>query len=277
MSSSITYEFFEQLLVNTPTFQNIFDRDQRLEVYGNNSDPDNNFIVFEPIPETIETGNNNGGSTIVTGFDTKQGNNNKTLGRVRNRGRVDINGKIIKSGKHNEYTWDNAIKKCKTMIIKEIFDSVNEKIVQKEGMKPGILKNTLMKMNQKQIVKCTAIENKSFLYKTVGEILSEDISRGNFANNHNKIIIENLSKKYKEFEILFSITFLDCLNYFRGKTIEKQEYIEGMKNYSQIKDDIINIKGEYYANYIDNFLDRYESIVINQKPRKCKKCKNSNK
>ena len=50
-----------------------------------------------------------------------------------------------------------------------------------------------------------------------------------------------------------------------------------MKNYSQIKDDIINIKGEYYANYIDNFLDRYESIVINQKPRKCKKCKNSNK
>ena len=223
MSSSITYEFFEQLLVNTPTFQNIFDRDQRLEVYGNNSDPDNNFIVFEPIPETIETGNNNGGSTIVTGFDTKQGNNNKTLGRVRNRGRVDINGKIIKSGKHNEYTWDNAIKKCKTLIINQLLNSVNEKIVQKEGMKPGILKNTLMKMNQKQIVKCTAIENKSFLYKTVGEILSEDISRGNFPFNHNKIIIQNLTKKYKDFEILFSITFLDCLNYFRGKTIEKQE------------------------------------------------------
>ena len=270
MSRSITIEFFDQMLANTNTIQNTHDGDQRLEIYENNLDPDNNLFVFEPIPETIETGNNNGGLTIATGFNTNQGNNNNMLGRVRNRGGVDINGNIIKSGKHNEYTPDNMIKKCKTMIIKEIFNSVNEKIVQKEGTKPGILKNTLMKMNQKQIVKCTVNDNKSFLYKTIGEILSEDISRGNFPKKHNKIIIENLSKKYKDFEILFSITFLDCLNYFRGETIEKQEYIEGMKNYSQIKDDIKNKKGEYYANYIDTFLDNYESFVINQKPRRCK-------
>ena len=179
------------MLANTNTIQNTYDGDQRLEVYENNLDPDNNLFVFEPIPETIETGNNNGGLTIATGFNTNQGNNNNMLGRVRNRGGVDINGNIIKSGKHNEYTPDNMIKKCKTMIIKEIFNSVNEKIVQKEGTKPGILKNTLMKMNQKQIVKCTVNDNKSFLYKTIGEILSEDISRGNFPKKHNKIIIEN--------------------------------------------------------------------------------------
>ena len=241
---SRTYEFVGLMLANTNTFQNTHDRDQRLELYENNLFPDNNLLVFEP---------NNGGLTIATGFNTNQGSHNNTLGRVRNRGGVDINGNIIKSGKHNEYTPDNAIKKCKTMIIKELFNLVNEKIVEKEGMKPGILKNTLMKMNQK-----------------VGEILSEDISRGNFPKKHNKIIIENLSKKYKEFEILFSITFLDCLKYFRGETIEKQEYIEGMKNYSQIKDDIKNKKGEYYADYINTLLDNFESIVINQKPRKCK-------
>ena len=63
---------------------------------------------------------------------------------------------------------------------------------------------------------------------------------------------------------------MDCLKYFRGETIEKQEYIEGMKNYSQIKDDIKNKKGEYYADYINTLLDNFESIVINQKPRKCK-------
>ena len=267
---SRTYEFVGLMLANTNTFQNTHDRDQRLELYENNLFPDNNLLVFEPISQTVETGYNNGGLTIATGFNTNQGSHNNTLGRVRNRGGVDINGNIIKSGKHNEYTPDNAIKKCKTMIVKEIFNSVNDKIVQKEGMKPGILKNTLMKMNQKQIVKCTASDNKSFLHKTVGEILSEDISRGNFPKKHNKIIIENLSKKYKEFEILFSITFLDCLKYFRGETIEKQEYIEGMKNYSQIKDDVKNKKGEYYADYINTLLDNFESIVINQKPRKCK-------
>ena len=267
---SRTYEFVGLMLANTNTFQNTHDRDQRLELYENNLFPDNNLLVFEPISQTVETGYNNGGLTIATGFNTNQGSHNNSLGRVRNRGGVDINGNIIKSGKHNEYTPDNAIKKCKTMIVKEIFNSVNDKIVQKEGMKPGILKNTLMKMNQKQIVKCTANDNKSFLHKTVGEILSEDISRGNFPKKHNKIIIENLSKKYKEFEILFSITFLDCLKYFRGETIEKQEYIEGMKNYSQIKDDIKNKKGEYYADYINTLLDNFESIVINQKPRKCK-------
>ena len=267
---SRTYEFVGLMLANTNTFQNTHDRDQRLELYENNLFPDNNLLVFEPISQTVETGYNNGGLTIATGFNTNQGSHNNTLGRVRNRGGVDINGNIIESGKHNEYTPDNAIKKCKTMIIKELFNLVNEKIVEKEGMKPGILKNTLMKMNQKQIVKCTANDNKSFLHKTVGEILSEDISRGNFPKKHNKIIIENLSKKYKEFEILFSITFLDCLKYFRGETIEKQEYIEGMKNYSQIKDDIKNKKGESYANYIDYFLGKYESFVINQIPRRCR-------
>ena len=272
---SRTYEFVGLMLANTNTFQNTHDRDQRLELYENNLFPDMNLLVFEPISQTVETGYNNGGLTIATGFNTNQGSHNNTLGRVRNRGGVDINGNIIKSGKHNEYTPDNAIKKCKTMIVKEIFNSVNDKIVQKEGMKPGILKNTLMKMNQKQIVKCTANDNKSFLHKTVGEILSEDISRGNFPKKHNKIIIENLSKKYKEFEILFSITFLDCLKYFRGETIEKQEYIEGMKNYSQIKDDIKNKKGEYYADYINTLLDNFESIVINQKPRKCKEDRKS--
>ena len=270
MSSSITSQFCEQIFTHTNTLQNTNDSNQSLELDENNDNTYVNLLGFEPIAEIIETGNINGGLTTVTGFNTNQGNNNNMLGRVRNRGGVDINGNIIGSGKHNEYTPDNAIKKCKTLIINQLLNSVNEKIVQKEGMKPGMLKNTLMKMNQKQIVKCTANDNKSFLYKTVGEILSEDIARGNFPFNHNKIIIQNLTKKYKDFEILFSITFLDCLNYFRGKTIEKQKYIEGMKNYSQIKDDIKNKKGESYANYIDYFLDKYESFVINQIPRRCR-------
>ena len=63
---------------------------------------------------------------------------------------------------------------------------------------------------------------------------------------------------------------MDCLKYFRGETIKKQEYLEGMKKYSQIKDDIIYEKGQEYADHLSEFLKMYEDIINNTKSRQRK-------
>ena len=63
---------------------------------------------------------------------------------------------------------------------------------------------------------------------------------------------------------------MDCLKYFRGEPIEKQEYLEGMKKYSQIKDGIINKKGQDYEYHLSEFLKRYEDTIIKTKSRQRK-------
>ena len=199
----------------------------------------------------------------------------KFMGRKKNRGKTDINGDIIESGDHNEYSFDNLIKKIRTIIINEIMNFVNKKIINKEGEKKGIFKNILMKMNQEQIINVSAKYNKYFLTKTIGEMLSEKVTKrvNYFPEEHNKIIIQKLSEKYEDLKNLFSIPFLDCLKYFRGEIIEKQEYIEGMKKYSQIENDLIMKKDRDYADYLYDFLNIYEKHINNQRARRNKKKK----
>ena len=236
-----------------------------INIFNNNS--------LENTNETNEKGNTIELSEKMNN-DSEKGPNKrekKIMGRKKNRGKLDENGNIIESGKHNEFANDNTIKKIKVFIRNGLQAFSNKKIVQKEGLRQGILNNILMKMNQKRIVKSNAENNKKFLSITVGELLSDDIKKGiNLPKEHNKNIVQYLTKKYKDFEIFFSLTFLDCLKYFRGETIEKQEYLEGMKKYSQIKDNIIYEKGQEYADHLFEFLNRYENIINNTKSRQRK-------
>ena len=224
------------------------------------------------------TGEQHTNETSVEGRNNNSENSNinqtqrNTIGRVKNRGKKDAKGNIIKSGKHNEFAIDNTIKKIKSMIIKEILEFVNRKIIEKEGKKYGILKNTLMRMSQKQIVQSKVEYNKSFLDKTIGDILSEKVSRAKqYSEDHNKIIINRLKEKYEDFKILFSITFIECLNYFKGENIVNEQYLFGMKRYSQIKNIVKNKKGQEYADYLSKFLEKYCIIINNQAPRSNRK------
>ena len=241
------------------------EREMDINIFNNNS--------LENTNETNEKGNTIELSEKMNN-DSEKGPNKrekKIMGRKKNRGKLDENGNIIESGKHNEFANDNTIKKIKVFIRNGLQAFSNKKIVQKEGLRQGILNNILMKMNQKRIAKSNAENNKKFLSITVGELLSDDIKKGiNLPKDHNKNIVQYLTKKYKDFEIFFSLTFLDCLKYFRGETIEKQEYLEGMKKYSQIKDDIIYKKGQEYADHLFKFLKSYEDIINNTKSRQRK-------
>ena len=75
--------------------------------------------------------------------DSEKGHNKrekKIMGRKKNRGKLDENGNIIESGKH-------TIKKIKVFIRNGLQALSNKTIVQKEGLRQGILNNILMKMN----------------------------------------------------------------------------------------------------------------------------------
>ena len=147
---------------------------------------------FESTNETNDKGNIIEISEKMNKDSEKDANKRekKIIGRKKNRGKHDENGNIIGSGEQNEFANDNIIKKIKVFIRNGLKDLANKKIVQKEGLRQGILNNTLMTMNQKRIVISNAENNKKFLNITVGELLSDDIKTGtNFPKDHNKNIV----------------------------------------------------------------------------------------
>lgn len=196
----------------------------------------------------------------------------KKRGRLPNNEKYDENGNIIKSGKHNEYTDDNIHKKVRTEI-KNIFISfVNKNINKKIDKNTSYNKIQLKQIKQKTIININAEYNKKFKDKTMGEILSEEISKPNWNHpkDYNKEKIQEL-RKDEYFEKLFSISFGDCLKYFRGDIIERQEYIKGMKTFFDVRYKYEKDDNPEYAEKVLKFLKEYENYLNNQHSRERKK------
>ena len=121
-----------------------------------------------------------------------------------------------------------------------------------------------------------------FLNKTLKEIFSDDISTRfyNFHRNYNKIIIESLiedidEERRKYFIKLFDITFIDCLKYFReDKEALKIGELNGLKQISSIKEELIMKHGNEYFEIFINYLQNFEDIINNKRARKRRKEKN---
>jgi len=114
--------------------------------------------------------------------------------------------------------------------------------------------------------------NKDFLAKTLETIFSGDISSkySCHPSTHNKRIIESLindkdEKKRNIFGGLFNLTFVDCLEHFRGsKKVKELEGIKNLKNYLKelkIKHD------DNYCTIFKYFLNNFESIINEKKSR----------
>ena len=179
-------------------------------------------------------------------------------------------------GNHNKYTADNIIRKCKTVIINILFNFINKiiKDTYKKGYENSWGHKKLMKMNQSQIISSSVKDNKSFLNKKLKDIFSENLSTRcrNFKVDHNKNLInELLNEKDKIrqlfFTDLFNLTFLDCIEHFRGS---KNIYcLEGLPNYNEISEKLNG--DEDYKESFRCYIDNFESIIQNKKPRKSKK------
>ena len=183
---------------------------------------------------------------------------------------------IIKhsSEKSTKYRYDNLKRECKHLVIENVMKFINDKIYDeyKGNIGNGLTKKKLMKLNQSQKANSDAEFNKTFIRKTLKEILSQNITKQiNFYDqDHNKKLIESLLFEKKEkFEKLFNLTFIECVQHFIGdKHIEE---LNGLTLFTELKDQIIKKhgkEGELYYENLKLFLKDFENKINKAKLRK---------
>ena len=193
----------------------------------------------------------------------------KLLGRKRKDESDD-------KAKHNRFADDNSRRKVKRIIISELHDFINEKIYEKyDGdIGEGMNKKKLMKLCQDQISNAKIQFNKDFLNKSLEEIFSQKLSGRitNYDEERNKEIITELKNEQNAeisdyFKGLFNLTFKTCLEYF-GDDEVRNIYLEGLKKFSDLKEDFQEKEGKDYTEHIEAYIKKYEIILNNKKPRK---------
>ena len=199
-------------------------------------------------------------------------NKNTKLGRKRK----DDNEK----GKHNRFSDDILRRKCKHILLKFVFIFINEiiKKIYNNNIGNGYFIKQLLTLNKKQKSNTSIKYNQEFLYKSLRDIFSDDISSKytNYNLKHNKLLIKELiseknEEKRKYFQNLFSLNFLQCLKHFRGQESIKE--LEGMKLFNEIKNEL-NTEDDDNENYkkaLENYINKYEDIILRKKPKKSRK------
>ena len=179
------------------------------------------------------------------------------------------------TGKHNKYSGDNLFRKCKGVILNSLYILINNLIAENYKNDSDYNQKTkkLLKINQQQIINSDVKFNKEFMKKKLKDIFSDKVTLrcSRYSEDHNKNLIISLltekdNKKKKLFEKIFNLTFLECLNHFRGtKPIKELEdlikYDDVCKNFEEDEDYLYSFKF-----YIDN----YEKIMDKKKSRKKK-------
>ena len=198
----------------------------------------------------------------IKNFTIKKGRKKKLVKEERER-------------KHNKYSDDNIRRKCKHILINELFKFINNQIAIRDPFS-----KRLLVLNQSQTSNATILFNKSFLQKTLKNIFSEKISsRYNIVpEDHNKKVIFNLmntgnEEKKNYFTKLFSLTFIECLKHFR-----KSEEIKELRGLALLTDIIDDIKkknngDDNYLEVLYKYFNNYENIISMKNPRNSGKFK----
>ena len=210
------------------------------------------------------------------GLSLQNNQNNNSLGKVKNMV-IEIEKKETKKAntekKHTKYDDDNMRRKCKHLVLDSVFNHINNMIrkLYNNNIGQGILSKQLRTLNKTQKSEGNIKFNKEFLYKNIGEIFSDKIS-GRITNsppNINKCIIQSLLNEKDRakniyFNKLFSLTFFECLEHFRGTKYFPE--LDGMDNLKKKLDEYQNDPD--YASNIEYYINTYEIILNNKKSRK---------
>ena len=176
-------------------------------------------------------------------------------------------------GKHNKYSGDNLIRKCKGLILNNLYILINHIIYEnyKDDGDYDKKQKRLLKINQNQIINSDAKFNKEFLYKKLKDIFSEKVTSrcSRFNRDHNKILIKRLlneenKEKRELFTKIFNLTFFDCLEHFRRtKTINE---LNNLIKYEDICKCFENDEDYLYS--FRFYIENYEKIIENKRERK---------
>ena len=198
---------------------------------------DNNLII--PYGENLQEENKKDKKKSILGRKKKDSNENR---------------------KHTKYSTDNIFKKIKACVLELLYPVINKKIlhVYNGRIGHGIFKKILLKIKQEQIL--NSKDDYIFMKKEIKEILSDDITNrfSNHPKEHNKRLIKELLNDEDEeirniFKNIFELTFLDCLEHFRGtKYFNQLEGLESLDKYCEkFGDDEDYIK--LFKHYVNNF------------------------
>ena len=184
---------------------------------------------------------------------------------------------------HNKFSDDNLLVKAKYLLLKNLLDFINKKIIvlYNNNIGKGVFKKELQILNRSQQSNSSVNYNKLLINKTIEEIFSEKISKRytNFPPYHNKIIIQTLKKEKDEkkniyFNKLFNLTFMECLDHFIGKIFIDE--LDGLKTFGEVKGSIaLNCEEdrEKYIGKLEKYLSNFEENINNKKARKSRKLK----
>ena len=210
-------------------------------------------------------------------YHEDKNNDEKKIKELKNDLLRKKRGRKGTSGKHNKFSDDNLLRKCKHLILKIFFNFINKKIrdIYKNNIGYGINLKKLLTINQKQKLDASIDFNKEFLNKSLGDIFSENITTRytNYPLTHNKNLIhflkidQNGNSEY--FKRLFNLTFLECLNHFRG--IKKIEELEGIDGIESLENEYNN--DEDYLKSLNYHFNNYENIIYSKRTRNNKKVK----
>ena len=183
------------------------------------------------------------------------------LKKKRKRGRKR-NPESNKKREHNRNSKDNMKRKAKTIFFNGIFNFLNNKIKKKYP------KNKLFKVKHNLISDISVNFNKKLMIKTLGEIFINNPSTKYKKLEHNKELIDELSKIDKEMEEIFKKKLIDCLNHINEK--KKDELLNGLEQEINVAEFLLNNnknESRDYINSIINILMNLGEIFEDRKPK----------
>ena len=218
---------------------------------------DNNKNKFDNNDDSIDDNNINDRNNNDGNDNNNNENDNDENNNDGNNNQENINDNNMEEKEKFKNRNDCLRKKLKHLVLKNFLSFINKKIKNKN--------NHIKLLDYSIIAKTTIGDEKSFMYKTLGEIFSDKISK-KFTSlteyereNNNKINIKIL-KENKELKDILDITFIQCLNHYIGKV--SNDKLKGMKTFEQYKS-----KGENHKRKLKRYGLNYEELVNNSKKR----------
>ena len=181
---------------------------------------------------------------------------------------------ISKKTQRSNNSIDNLVRRVKKIVFTSLLNYDNYIIskVYNNDLGNGITIKKLLRIKHHQIKNVNSNFNKELLKTSQGSIFSSDISNkySNYPNYHNRQLIKKLmdekdEEKRKRFNSLFNKTFLECLQYLRGK--KEIQGLEGLEKFYDQEMLELN-EDESYKNELKKTINNYEKIFMKKKPRK---------
>ena len=175
----------------------------------------------------------------------------------------------------NMFNPNNILRKCKHIVLDNIFNHLNNKIREfyKDDIGKGICKKQFLSLNSQHKSESNIKFNKELLNTPIKDIFSANISGRYtiYAQDYNKKIVDSLLidkdpfiKDY--FTNLFNLTFIQCLEHYAGKKTYNE--LIGMQ---LLKDESNSFMDDEYVKNIKIYLDNFENIINRKRSRKSHK------